>query len=654
MNFVPISVECLTCGSRLKVTDPALIGSIANCPKCNSMVQVQPPEPPPAQVAIGNANVDSEALTEDSIDVGDEGLDQDQLPSGFAGEIESPESEVAPAGPIPPNWQSEKAQRSRQIGLIVAISASTLLGAVLFFGWFVKSWNQKADTETKPAGLVATESLNPKVDEEAESSKTPTEAEPNVPEALAETDTAPTDVESKIDDLPVAEAVPEQPSDATEIVAETPKDDLPSDLIPKMDDIFAPADQKVAGAEDDDASTLERLPEGLRKIAGGFELEAEPTAPVLEPLRTEIKIEGPAVEKADPMMIANPPEQPNMRRALGVQFALSTKKDQVSLGDLMLIISQITAVPIQIDWVSFDLMGVDIRQGVRAPTRKVLTAEKFLNDVAASIGAEIQQKELMLVLTPTKATRDAAFANLFDLSDFADSDSAGAVLNEFLWGKDVAGQTKLKVGESQPEQELAGLATEALRRMRGVKTKVDEIAFRRWAQSTSDPVVDWPLVSAGVVGDQLDAPIAMSGFLRRIANRNGATCYVNWFDGIVHRMSPDQLTMPYSNTDAGAVLKSVLDPFKMQARRIDGQHWWVGNQSTYDRFPVVVWTEPLGPNPAESLKAIAAMVLKSEKNISHVAIDKVTGRAMMLLPRYIVRQMPKIQNGLNLTATQKP
>ncbi len=39
----PFVIQCTTCRARLKVTDPALVGDIVGCPKCESFVQVTPP-----------------------------------------------------------------------------------------------------------------------------------------------------------------------------------------------------------------------------------------------------------------------------------------------------------------------------------------------------------------------------------------------------------------------------------------------------------------------------------------------------------------------------------------------------------------------------------------------------------------------------------
>jgi hypothetical protein len=54
----PFVIQCTTCRARLKVSDPALVGDIVGCPKCESFVQVTPPpgwQPPAPSVAAAVA-----------------------------------------------------------------------------------------------------------------------------------------------------------------------------------------------------------------------------------------------------------------------------------------------------------------------------------------------------------------------------------------------------------------------------------------------------------------------------------------------------------------------------------------------------------------------------------------------------------------------
>ncbi len=651
----PFAVQCQTCGSRLKVSDPSLIGTIASCPKCNSMVQIVPePNPAAPQVAVGTENVDSQAITEDAIDVEtDSHVDPASMPSGFASS-ESLESEARhdslPAS-VPPDWQSERTQRSRQIGLIVALSLSSLVGAILLFSWFVRSWQQETANSTASRDLIAvTEDSNPVTPDTPEQSPAVSASERATVESHEPASREPESTDGQADiagDDRVNPASDEtKPNASPAQVAATKSDSIPSDLLPRSP--LAPVVPEADTAEtSEDASKMERLPEPLQKFIPTFNLGGEQQEATLDapPTLDDVQVQGAAEEDLDPMLVATPPEPINMRRALAIEFALSPANGSYPLSDLMLTVSQITGVPIQIDWVGFDLVGIGIRDEV--PVKKGWNSAKVLLDsVAESIGAVIEQDEYLLTLGPSDQTKQDRLGDLLELSDFDDGQaSATAVLNQFLpWGN-----VSTALQQASDQQKLAALAVEAMRRIRGVAPKVPELRFRRWAQPASDAILDWPLLVGGNAGPQYDAPLTMAGFLRRTARGNQATCFVNWFDANRRRLSPAQLTMPFTGEPAGEVIADELRPFALQVRQVDANHWWVGTEATYDRFPVIVWTQPLGADQAVLTQRLANAVASTEGSQFSMAVDPQTGRALLLLPRYLVRQLPTIQNGLNLT-----
>ena len=653
MSIEPFVVQCQTCTSRIRVTDPALVGTIANCPKCNSMIQIEPPTTSP-QVAIGNASVDSQALTEESIDAGEEPSDPAAVPSGFENvEGTAPPIEDSPiAPPVHPEWQSETTQRSRQIGLIVALSACSLLGAVLMFGWFIRSWNQGRETADDSQAIASLPDTEPSPDSSSEPDASETSDSADTRQAEQANDPPTSDLEGDgPHDEEVVPKPPVVPNVDEESTATVTTPDVPKELL--QDDIFGdPLNPKQNDVDDPDKATLERLPKGLQDLLKtdlDFDDDLEPNLET-PPTINDIQVEKAVEEENDPTIVANPPERLNVRRALGIQFALSASNNgEYPLADLLLIVSQITGAPIQIDWVSFDLCGTDIRQMVKVPARELISADELLSRVAVSVGAQVKKDEFMITLSPLDELFNDRIDELVDLSDFPQKASAIAVLNQFLVAESNA--KAVQVGEERYQKELAGLAAEALRRMRGVSSKVNDATFRRWAQATSDPGLDWPVVSQGNTLPQLDGPIAMNGLLRRLGRLNDASIYINWQDAIPRRLAPDQLTMAGSLDQPGKTLQSVLRPFKLQARQVDKSHWWIGTEATYDRFPVVAWTDPLGPNPDQAVKDIV-QAISQKANVTNVAVDGETQRALLLLPRFIVRQMPKIQNGLNLTRTQ--
>ena len=655
LSSIPFAVQCQTCGSRLKVSDAALIGTIAACPKCNSMVEITAESNPDGQqVLVGTASVDSQAITEDAIDVGqDVEADPAQLPSGFTASDSIPPQESGAISSPPPAWQSERTARSRQLGLIVAIALSSLIAAVLVFGWFVRNWQQET---ARNDPLADSAIVSSETDDSGKPDRSPAIGEPELADPTEPLRTEPDSAAAKNE--PAAEPA-EQPApaetsgDAIEVASQTPDvasaiESIPSDLLPQSPlDPLAPQDD--GKADNEDASQLDMLPEGLQAFIPLLDAGIQQQAELDAPPAIDVQLDAAAEEDLDPMLVAAPPEPINMHRALAIEFALSAEGGRYPLADLMLVISQITGVPIQIDWVTFDLVGIGI--GDEVPIKQGWnSAEDFLNAAAESVGGQIERTEWMLTLTADEATKTERLGDVLDLADFGDGrESAAQVLNQYLpWG-DVGAALK----QDRDGQNLAALAVEALRRIRGVSPKVPDVRFFRSAQSTSDQPasdqLDWPLVEGGDAGPQYDAPVTMAGLLRRTARLNKATCFVNWYDANRRRMSPAQLTMPFTSLPAGTVIAKELQPFALQARQVDTKHWWVGSQANYDRFPMVVWTEPLGAQQVILAKRLKAAVTATNADVFSMAVDPETDRALLLLPRYLVRQLPTIQNGLDLT-----
>ncbi|MEZ6082304.1 MAG: hypothetical protein R3C56_43495, partial [Pirellulaceae bacterium] len=49
----PFTITCTSCASRVRVRNPELLGQLANCPKCNSMILIAPPN-----TAVSKAGTD--------------------------------------------------------------------------------------------------------------------------------------------------------------------------------------------------------------------------------------------------------------------------------------------------------------------------------------------------------------------------------------------------------------------------------------------------------------------------------------------------------------------------------------------------------------------------------------------------------------------
>lgn len=623
--------------------------TIAACPKCHSMVQIQRPamaqpsqsrpqaSPLGQQVAVGQSDVDSQAITEDGIAPDEVGsLPPEEMPMGFSGSEELAADETA-GSTIPPQWQSDRTRRSRQIALVVALSLSGLLTAGAIFSWFVRSWQTSA-AQTGEAVAPAPEQpaadapISDDVSETIDAATSaPGESAPRVQPASDSAEIAPD----------TTDPTPGEPVNPGEAVSSEP---IPEDLLPQSPiaentttDSTAEKTNPAADKPEDERGTLQELPPELAKFAP-FLLQESPTAaPTLKapPTMDEVKIE--AATEDDPEPLDARPKTLNLKADLAIELALAS--DGYPLADLILLISQITGVPIQLDWVSFDIAGIDIDDQVPVQGRR--SARELLDEVASSLGGEIREEETLVIFTLTDDKFEEVMADITDLTDFgASKRSAVSVLNQFFG--DDQGTGELQIGPSREDKQLAVFAIESLRRMRGIEPKIPNQRLRRWAQATEHELVQWPTFAGGSAGPQYDAPITIAGFLRRTARGNRSTCVVNWYDANRRGLTPEKLLIPFAQVDAATTLERELSTFGIQVRQVDDQHWWVGSESTYDHLPVVVWTTSLGNSRDTFSQRIGAVMASNPSDVFLSAIDDDSDRAILLLPRYIVRQLPKI------------
>jgi hypothetical protein len=140
-------------------------------------------------------------------------------------------------------------------------------------------------------------------------------------------------------------------------------------------------------------------------------------------------------------------------------------------------------------------------------------------------------------------------------------------------------------------------------------------------------------------------PLAMADFLRRMAQRNETSNLINWYDFNRRAVAPERLLIPHREEDAGKTLQRVLKPLGLQARQVDDKHWWFGLESTYDRLPVVVWTPPLGPQREPFISELSDIMEGASRDIFRINHDRESDRVLMLLPRFIVRQLTKLADG---------
>nr|WP_233214698.1 hypothetical protein [Rhodopirellula bahusiensis] len=649
-------------------------------------MQIDPPEntagatqPTPPRVTLGDESIGSEAMTEAGMSVGnlpsdlpgDSAADPGPLVappladgSSFAADDEyasgsSLDSDAdlnASSSGVDPNelYQARRSGTSKSVAMWIVgslLSVTLLAGLFLWFrqpdstaGLPVADLGPTADTSNEPTDPI--QANDPEVAPIADGN------EPTATEDSTSTDDEPSDDPAETAD---GDAV----SDGVTDPVVPNLTGVPNDLMPRSPLDGPPAvlgrDQPSEGpvaqplANDPATDVVTELPPEFAQFQILLDMpgQAPDATPMSEaPVLEDVVLDIAAEEFVDPMLIATPPEEVDIETALKMRLAISTKG--YPLSDLILFLGEATLIPIQLDWVSMDLAGTDLRQLVATDAKGWTTMGQLLGSAARSAGLKIETEEDRLTLTLPMEVLQSKTETLVDLDDFGtERGSAETLLNQLNAAIEL---------EPRDALHLRCLTTESLRRMRQHPSTLDDDVMTRWTAAYShqptEVLVDdglppaWKVLSRGKTGPQLDTAIAMAGLLRRTSRANDATCIINWTDAQRRRLSPGQLVMAYAGeagneVTAGDMLGRTLDPIGLQIREVDSSHWWVGTSATYDRLPVVVRSEPLGPRRDDVLNRIreSARLVGGGLAIEH---DPVSDGFLAVMPRFLYRQLPKI------------
>lgn len=657
VTFQPFAVQCVTCGSSLRVTDESLLGTIATCPKCQSMVQIetenvaasseQPPGPPPAQLAVGTASVDSQAITEDAViskEIDWSGDPSSASHSGFAGAVTAPPQ---PPATIENNQPllSPQVQRSKQIALVATLSISGLLLAVAIFSWFVLRWQAASSVaQTELSIPVAQAGLDVARSEDEPGSAAVIPLEQNEVDAPDDAIKAPHAVKNK-------SGKPEsQSTESIEQPLGEPPEQVPGDLVPQSPldpstpvvSATAPKDQppfEIGAIPDRDSGSLTELPPELAKFTeflltdGSLDKATLPAPPSIDDVELD------AASNAEEIDVgAIVPRTLNLAGDLGINMAVSS--DGYPATDLLLLIGQLTTVPMEVDWISYDLLGTNLYNKITVP-KGMRTARELIDSIAESLESEWREEKTLIVFSPTKQRFATLISEVSDLSDFANGqETAIATLMKLLEPGSNEQHVKLQIGEDRSEQQLAVLAIESLRLMRGLKPKIRPERWQRWA--SPQPAAEWSRLSAATPPPPTDTPISLATFLLACSRPNGATCLVNWHDLNRWGIGPESLLFPHTKVDAASTLTTALQRWNIEVRRVDQHHWWIGSEATYDRIPILLWTDPMGDRLDMSRQRIASIIDSNPHDQIRMVYDESSDRMLVRMPRYLALQLPKL------------
>ena len=688
MSFNPFAVQCLTCGSQLRVNDPSIIGSIATCPKCQSMVEILPPDSENVQVEPSERpdqtpDFDSQAITEEAISGQEHSSSLGLAPptiSGFSDD-EATLSDAPPvSGSEAVSWESDGTRRKRQIGLIVAVSAVSLTVCLAGFGWFISSWQKDqsvVDNLEMQTQEMSSENRQPDQTETVDTSQPPEANDVGVSQTNGETESVNAELgitESEIAESEITEPEPKQSpmdttSNATAGLPNSPQEkpgtppeandsNVPSDLLPvsPLDDMPNPLSTADRGNTTDpnlenvgEVSGMQDLPPGLEQYTRFLLEEGAIEQPNLDapPSMDELDIDEATRELDSPIAPVRPKEI-NIDAALAVKLAIDGQG--YALPELALLISQITGVPIQIDWVSFDLAQIDLSESLTLP-QGWKPANELLQAAIEPLGGELRNEASLVTITLSDQAFSETFAKITELGDFNEGKASAATMLAELLQLEMADGIPVFSSDNRQDQQLSGIVIEALRLVRGVPPKVGSEPLNRWIWNPENPTVGWSEPIKGQSFPQTDTPMSVAEFLRRLTTENGVQALINWEDLAARRVHPEHVFLPHSAATAAETVDEIFTSLGLGARQVDSKHWWIGQDSTYDRLPVVVWTEPLS-NASNNAKSLIQERLNQivTPDSYRLAFDEASRRAFLVLPRYLAAQLPKLLQGVSEVA----
>ena len=179
-------------------------------------------------------------------------------------------------------------------------------------------------------------------------------------------------------------------------------------------------------------------------------------------------------------------------------------------------------------------------------------------------------------------------------------------------------------------------------------------SLSRWIWDPEGPALGWTTPIQGRSFPQSDVPMTVAEFIRRLSEENGVQVLINWQDLLIRGVNPELVFLPHSAATSAEMASGAFASLGLEVRQVDATHWWIGQRSTYDRLPVVTWTQPLAGEPevvTERLKSLLQEIVGADTY--RLELDQETRRALVVLPRYLAIQLPKLIEGLSGTDIQE-
>jgi hypothetical protein len=534
----PFSISCLTCGTKLKVSDESLIGEILMCAKCHSMVLVEQSSDEPAETKAAAATGAAAIVALDSppdleappIDVPEPPADppvqevvaepavaESALQAPVAREAAAASEPLAPSveqPPVPtiPAAPALESQRWIMMGAAGAVGVMFVVSIWLFMKSQSTASLPADTTDSKPE--VETAGPNP------ESAKPDPEQQPVDPPAQP----APTQDKGDSDPIPAKDDSPIQPDPKT--VNQDPKPD--SDAV--ADDV--PADNALVVPEEDvpDGDTVTMPPE----------VDADQTRE--EPI--DYPIPGPNPDIASRLAM----------RIEAIEIAGQANQGEV-LRNATTLLSQMTSVPIRVDSVALKRLGINDEIPVRAIMQNT-TATEVLDAMLRNWGlAAVPTGNRVVVTLPSASESPLSEGYAFPFNDLAkDADELRQIADLIQqmveppsWKREdgptvsVKADRSLVIRQTRLARREILLLSEKLRVARGLKPR--STIYRNNPESL--PMKSLSRRMAPRFAEPIDAPavqqIKLADFALGLQHRTGIEFSVDEFALIRAGLSPDMV-----------------------------------------------------------------------------------------------------------------
>ena len=660
----PFSITCPTCSTRLKVRSAAAIGQILNCPRCSSMVLVEPPsgaalplssdsgenrsaEQPLDQPAAESAPMapatsrarwrDSQRATANS-ETDEVAPAAADLPESMADSGSVTADDAMAEVPVLPTdeWTSAATRQWQQWLLLGGAAGLGVVMAVAVFGWYIRASAPEQVVQQKE--LQANRSAS---GSETAPPATPSESEE--PRPVADTETP--DVPSQPPELPSVNSAEQgadesgAPPAAAGDATATAED---SESVPPG---FADPDANVVS----DAQLSETLAE-LNRLAPLLDSAA------FSPAAAEPESDPSASEET-----ATEPDSPvpsvNVRERLEDPIAAISFRE-TPLADFLQFLSQFSTIPISLDAEALSRVGVAAHQPVTVELQET-TVQQVLE--AAMDGLPLRSLVTdQHVHVTDDVEPDLLQAYNYDVADLAGEDTSQAdelarliraVVAPSSWtANGGVGSLEIRAGRLQVQQtpQHAFLVKVLLEKLRAARGLPAQLAL---------PAQHAGLEPRHALADMaLDQPVKLNVFkstplpvvLHQLGRQAGIYLLVDWQAAAQRGWHPQlETTISVDNRPLREALDELLEPVRLSYRTIDAKTIEISTARTlYRRIDIEAYPAGdlmRGESDQEALRSRLAETLQlsldDASNPVSLAYDPVSNSLLVAAPQKQQRQL---------------